>query len=59
MSKINISKQDIQGKCDLKCYYNFDYKNTNLIARNDEVMISLIPDNDSSQVKYNNESYIY
>jgi carbonic anhydrase len=57
MTILNISKQDIQGKCDLKCYFQFDYKNTNLVARNDNVMISLRPDNNSSQVKYNNESY--
>lgn len=57
MSRVNISKQNIQGKCDLKCFLNFDYKNTNLIARNDKVMISLHPDNNSSQIKYNNESY--
>lgn len=57
MSRVNISKQDIQGKCDLKCYFNFDYKNMNLIARNDKVMISLHPENNSSQIKYNNEGY--
>ena len=38
---INISVQNIQGKCDLKCSYNFKYPESNTTAKNNGVFISL------------------
>jgi len=55
---INISKDNIQGKCDLKCYYVFKYSNSNITAKNRGVMISLTYDNSNTPpVIYNNEKY--
>lgn len=54
---MDISKRNIQGKCDLKCVYNFEYKAGNIIARNDGIMISLLYDNNPSIVQFNNEKY--
>jgi hypothetical protein len=55
---INITAQNIQGSCDLKCAYNFTYTETNLTATNEGVMISLTPDNTSiSPVTYNTQKY--
>jgi hypothetical protein len=55
---INISPQNIYGKCDLKCSYNFKYSESNSTATNNGVMISITYDNSSvSPVKYNNEQY--
>jgi hypothetical protein len=57
-SDINISKSNIQGKCDLKCFYNFKYSESNLTAKNNGVMISLAYDNATTPpVIYNNEKY--
>lgn len=59
MSSINISNQNIYGKCDLKCAYNFKYQDSNLTAKNDGVVINLKYDNSSvPPVTYNNESYV-
>jgi len=56
---IDISKENIHGKCDLKCAYTFNYPNTNLTAKNDDIMISLTTDNTQvAPVIYNNEKYI-
>lgn len=58
MSSINISMQNIYGKCDLKCSYNFKYQDSNLNATNNGVMVSLNYDNHSiPPVKYNNQNY--
>jgi len=58
LQNINISKDNIQGKCDLKCYYVFKYANSNITAKNRGVMISLSYDNsNTSPVIYNNEKY--
>ena len=55
---INISRENIQGKCDLKCAYNFKYSESNSTARNNGVYISLTYDNSSvPPVLYNNEKY--
>ena len=57
-SEINISKQNIYGKCDAKCAYSFKYENSNLIAKNTGVSISLTPDNmNYSPVIYNDAQY--
>jgi carbonic anhydrase len=56
-NNINISKQNIQGKCDLKCFYVFKYNDSNLTAKNDGVMISLTYDNTDTPVTYNNQKY--
>jgi len=57
-SDINISKSNIQGKCDLKCFYNFKYSESNITAKNNGVMISLTYDNATTPpVIYNNEKY--
>lgn len=58
MSSINISNQNIYGKCDLKCAYNFKYQDSNLTATNNGVIINLKYDSSSvPPVTYNNESY--
>lgn len=55
---INISSKNISGKCDLKCAYNFKYCESNLIAKNNGVMISLTPDNNNEPpVLFNNDKY--
>jgi len=55
---INISTNNVQGKCDLKCSYNFKYPETNLTAKNNGSMIALTCDESSSSpVTYNNQKY--
>jgi hypothetical protein len=55
---INISTNNVQGKCDLKCSYNFKFPETNLTARNGGSMIGLTCDETSSSpVTYNNQKY--
>lgn len=55
---INISKQNISGKCDLKCAYNFKYSESNLTAKNNGVYIALTPDTEKvPPVTYNNQKY--
>ena len=55
---INISRDNIQGKCDLKCSYNFKYTESNTTAKNEGVMISLTYDNSNvSPVMYNTQKY--
>ena len=55
---INISTQNIYGKCDLKCSYNFKYPNSNLTAKNNGIQITLTYDNNNqSSVTYNNQKY--
>ena len=57
-NNINISQQNVQGKCDLKCAYSFDYKESNITAKNNDVFISLTYDNSSvPPVVYNDEKY--
>jgi hypothetical protein len=55
---INISRENVSGNCDLKCAYNFKYPQTNLVAKNDGVMISLNCDKSNiPPVLYNNQKY--
>ena len=55
---INISKQNISGKCDLKCTYNFKYTETNLTAKNFGNLIILTPDSSKiPPVTYNQQKY--
>jgi hypothetical protein len=55
---INISQQNIYGKCDLKCIYNFKYKETSLTVKNNGVNISLTCDNSNiPPVSYNEAKY--
>jgi carbonic anhydrase len=55
---INISLQNVVGKCDLKCSYAFKYSESNSTAKNDGVAIGLTYDNRSiPPVFYNNEKY--
>ena len=55
---IDISTQNISGKCDLKCAYNFKYSESNSTAKNNGVMIGLTYDESSvSPVLYNNQKY--
>lgn len=56
---INISPKNVYGKCDLKCIYNFKYKETNLTVKNNGINISMTCDNTNvppvmyNEVKYN------
>ena len=55
---INISRENVQGTCDLKCAYNFKYHESNLTAKNNEVMISLTYDNGNiPPVLFNQQKY--
>ena len=55
---INISPQNVYGKCDLKCVYNFKYKESALTVKNNGVNISLTYDNSNvPPVLYNQEKY--
>ena len=55
---INISSQNIYGDCDLKCSYNFKYNQSNSVATNNGVFISLSYDKGTmSPVLYNNQKY--
>ena len=55
---INISPQNVYGKCDLKCVYNFKYKESSLTVKNNGVNISLTYDNSNvPPVLYNQEKY--
>jgi hypothetical protein len=55
---INISQNNVQGKCDLKCSYSFKYPESNITAKNNGIMISLTYENSgSSPVIYNTKKY--
>ena len=58
MNIINISSDNIAGKCDYKCSYKYDYLNTNLVAKNNTNMISIINDGIEPVVKYNFNNYM-
>jgi carbonic anhydrase len=58
MATLNISRDNVKGKCDLKCSYNFKYSDSTTTAKNNGEMISLTYDNSSAtQVLYNNKKY--
>ena len=55
---IDISINNISGKCDLKCAYNFKYPNSSCIATNRSEYISIAYDSiSSSPVTYNQVAY--
>ena len=55
---INISSKNVYGKCDLKCIYNFKYKESSLTVKNNGVNISLTYDNHNvPPVLYNEAKY--
>jgi len=55
---INISLQNVQGKCDLKCAYSYKYQESNITAKNNGIMISLTYENTSTPpVIYNEQKY--
>jgi hypothetical protein len=55
---INISSENIYSNCDLKCSYNYKYTQSNSIATNKGVYISLTYDKGtSSPVNYNSQKY--
>ena len=57
-TKINISSQNVYGSCDLKCSYNYKYTQSNLLAKNNGVFISLSYDKGSvNPVIYNSRNY--
>jgi carbonic anhydrase len=57
-SPIDISQQNVSGKCDLKCEYNYNYTNSSCIATNRGDYISINYDTfSSSPVKYNSIDY--
>ena len=58
-NNIDISKYTAgNNTCDLKCAYNFDYPETNLVATNYGIMINCIFDNNTSTpVVYNQQKY--
>lgn len=55
---VDIDINNIAGKCDLKCNYNFQYNNSACIATNKGTYISLSYDNTSNpSVIYNSSGY--
>jgi carbonic anhydrase len=55
---IDISKDNVIGKCDLKCEFNFNYNDSSCVATNRGNYISLAYDKSSSPpVTYNSSSY--
>jgi hypothetical protein len=55
---MDISMENITGKCDLKCSYEFKYSESNSTAKNNGVLISLTYDSrNESPVLYNGEKY--
>jgi len=55
---INISPQNIYGNCDLKCSYNYKYNQSNSVATNNGVFISLSYDKGTTNpVIYNTQNY--
>ena len=44
---INISPENVAGKCDLKCSYAFKYSESNSTATNQGVQITITYDNSS------------
>jgi hypothetical protein len=56
--QINISKKYIEGKCDLKCAYNFKYTNNSAIASNSGNAISVdMESTNELPVLYNKQKY--
>jgi len=57
-TNIDISPNNISGRCDLKCAYNFKYPVTNITATNGGSLITLLSDNTTEPVvTYNRQKY--
>ena len=55
---INISKKSSSGKCDLKCAYSFQYKESlSTLVKNRGEYVSLSYAEQSGMIKYNTQSY--
>jgi hypothetical protein len=55
---INISADNVEGKCDQKCSYAFKYSESNSTATNNGVLVSITYDGSSvPPVTYNTEQY--
>jgi carbonic anhydrase len=55
---INISRKEVDGKCDLKCAYNFKYTNSSATAINNGEYITVVTEKTSiSPVLYNKQKY--
>ena len=55
---INVTKELVEGNCDLKCMYNFDYTEKNCNATNNGFSIVIKPqDTNDFPVVYNSEKY--
>ena len=57
--QVNISRKYIEGTCDLKCAYNFNYTSSNATALNqgDSIIIKGFDKTDTPPVLYNKEKY--
>lgn len=53
---IDITTNNIDGKCDLKCNYNFKYTSSNLTAKNNDIYLSFSYDNSTTPPVYYNEA---
>jgi carbonic anhydrase len=57
-TSINISRQNVFGKCDLKCAYNFKYPETNLTANNyGSLIVFTLDKTNTPPVVYNEQKY--
>ena len=55
---INVSSQNVYGNCYLKCSYNYEYPQSNSVAKNNGVFLSLSYDKGTtSPVIYNTRNY--
>ena len=56
---IDISSTNVVGNCELKCDYQFNYTQGNLVIKNNGECLALTYDNSKSpSVKFNNEDYV-
>lgn len=57
-SPLNISGTNVNGTCDSKCAFNFNYSTTSLVATNNGIQISLqVDEQNIPPVTYNTEQY--
>ena len=57
-TSINITRQNVFGKCDLKCAYNFKYPETNLTANNyGSLIVFRFDKTNTPPVVYNEQKY--
>jgi hypothetical protein len=58
MGPINISRKEVEGKCDLKCAYNFNYTSSSGTATNDVYAISVqLEKSNIPPVLFNKQKY--